>query len=1044
MKHLYFILLACLLPLLALAQAKTVPYESTLYADSDWATRDNNYDDKTWADNNMDTYFGASVAKKGKAYSWSDNYDANEWLISPAVTLQAGETYKIAFFMYTMRYAERLALYASTSSRSNDLLATAPLLNMVDVKNINSRQTVTFTPETSGDYYFGFHCTSQKGMGVVALTDFSVGYDILLPGAPTGLTCVPGDNEAVEVNLSWTLPTTDADGQPLPDGSVFENVVVSRDGSVVATLPGDAVSFTDNEASGLVPGVHSYEVCVRMNGQMSPAASVVTPYIGPVQAFSLPYDAAIPQLSTDDFDFFWTCEKGADSGSGNKWQLMEDFSYGKYISYYGGNSVADEWLISPKLKFEKAGRYRVKINFTYSPLYGGEYKLDILLGSGKSTDAYRILASTDRTGSKQDFEAFVDIDEPAEKNVALHLTSPDCSSTLRLFSLVVEEVEISPAQITDLSATVVDGTSVKLEWTWPATDNTGAELPSITKAEIYRNNDVIKTLTEGIVPGEKTGYSDIPGSTGTFTYKVVTYLGSRPAAGEPMTVTTPWMGDETQTVPYSVEFSSDDITKAMWASENVNGDKYLWSIASSAKLNLKTNGDNTPVDDYLVSPYISLDPGFYKLTFGIKGAGTGYSFEVGTVSDKTAVVSSFSAIGSVTGASSYSYSNRTLTVRIDRAGKLAFALHAAGEISYDYSSVEVNMFKIEHVAVYPDRPVDLSVTPGENENLTATLSWTNPTTSSVSGIEPIISKAVITRKAYGSDGEAETVGEVSENLIAGEKSEWIDNTIADSGIYEYTVTLEGPDGHYEYSSATVTSPRIGLAHTLPFDTENGFCVPEWSIVNVVPGSLAWVFDNQGSAATITSYEYPTDDWLISPMLKFENGYSYELTVVTSMDLLDDSATKLDWNLYFGKTASVGDMTVKVATVSTQSRSQAEPQSDTFVLSVSEANAESTVARSEVAGTNMLGITPGTGAIALHATEVGKLTLHAFSVKVKTSTALDTPETDAAGDASVRIYNMQGMPVAADMSAPDFGLKAGVYVIVTECNGKTSSEKLFVR
>ena len=57
-----------------------------------------------------------------------------------------------------------------------------------------------------------------------------------------------------------------------------------------------------------------------------------------------------------------------------------------------------------------------------------------------------------------------------------------------------------------------------------------------------------------LIPGATVSVSDIPGLTGVVSYKVVPWLGERASEGEQATVCSPWIGDETQELPYKCDF----------------------------------------------------------------------------------------------------------------------------------------------------------------------------------------------------------------------------------------------------------------------------------------------------------------------------------------------------------------------------------------------------------------------------------------------------------------------------------------------------------
>ncbi len=79
----------------------------------------------------------------------------------------------------------------------------------------------------------------ELGVAIGASRPESVVVDVVTDGAVEDLICARGEGDVVE--LSWRLP----------DGAAFDGVRVSRGGSELATLAGDATDYVDADAAGL-------------------------------------------------------------------------------------------------------------------------------------------------------------------------------------------------------------------------------------------------------------------------------------------------------------------------------------------------------------------------------------------------------------------------------------------------------------------------------------------------------------------------------------------------------------------------------------------------------------------------------------------------------------------------------------------------------------------------------------------------------------------------------------------------------------------------
>ena len=129
----------------------------------------------------------------------------------------------------------------------------------------------------------------------------------------------------------------------------------------VATLDGTATSWTDTESTGLTGGYHSYEVAVKVNGAMSVKEQTQCGFVGPIAAAPLPWDPDIKTMSRKRTSIFSLQPEAADSEATGKWEFKESSWSGNNIQFYP-KGKADDWLITPPLKSDKAGIYRFRIN----------------------------------------------------------------------------------------------------------------------------------------------------------------------------------------------------------------------------------------------------------------------------------------------------------------------------------------------------------------------------------------------------------------------------------------------------------------------------------------------------------------------------------------------------------------------------------------------------------------------------------------------------------------------------------------------------------
>jgi hypothetical protein len=144
----------------------------------------------TWGVINQSAFqSGAMTARTGQrlAYyfynSQNTNIGADDWLVTPCIDLEPGIVYTLSFWY---RCAEAGGTIFDEKMRVNIGGAANPsslTFNLVDLPNINNvtyqQSTSSFTVQTAGEYYIGFHCYSDPDKYILGLDD------IMLTGVPS-------------------------------------------------------------------------------------------------------------------------------------------------------------------------------------------------------------------------------------------------------------------------------------------------------------------------------------------------------------------------------------------------------------------------------------------------------------------------------------------------------------------------------------------------------------------------------------------------------------------------------------------------------------------------------------------------------------------------------------------------------------------------------------------------------------------------------------------------------------------------------------------
>lgn len=649
--------------------------------------------------------FSSREAKKagypnGKEYRYDRKFPADDWLIGPPVRLEAGKEYKVSF-THDVDARERFSLSMALTGTVEAL--SSPDAVIYDFQFVEygwQRVSKVITPAATADYCFGFHAYSPEYEDAIVITGFEVKENVFAPASPGDFAATPDISGKIEALLSWTLPAQDSDGADIPEGASFDKVEVFRDGILIQALPGDAVSFTDTEAYGLTAGKHLYGVSVTVNGVSSDKSEIWSRYIGPLMAFPLPWSAGIPYLSAEDFATYYAVVKGPASqlSDSKGWSLKSG-----YVQFYPSSfDREDDWLILPKVRFEKPGIYRLRMEAEYNE--SSAPYIEVYKGTGKTIadQNAKIAVIESLPASRGETYVAFEIEEAGEFNLSLHAarTEGPSGKYMKFYEFAVEETLERPRAVECLKVTAY-GDTARIALTAPALTNVNRPIASISKIKVYRNGNLIATLTDGIYPGQEVVYEDVPGTGGIYAYYAVPYVGDVMPDTDPVIVSSSWIGDKTQIVPYELDFTQDvdiDVLSALWDIRNNDNDGYKWSIGSSAFTLSLDDYDGGEADDMLVSPPFNLRPGEYELVLSVKGGESGFPLVVGFIMEGTDSIAGAQYIV-LSGKNSYADYRISINMGADAevfsaslnppVSRGCLAIYAKGEYGYDLYDVMV-------------------------------------------------------------------------------------------------------------------------------------------------------------------------------------------------------------------------------------------------------------------------------------------------------------------------------------------------------------------
>ena len=259
-----------------------------------WTQINNNSNYWYWSRNGGVDDTGAAALSQGNS---SKGDVCDNWLVSPALNLKKGVTYRTSFYV-TNWFDASMHVYLLTSS--TDTSDKTKLLDYTgDEWDTYSKE---FTVPADGVYYIGFYDdtpfrSNSTGLSYeIYIDDFHVDQvsNNATPETVANLTPVPGANGAISMSLSWTCPTLSKEGKKL-DALSYVNIYKDNEEDpetiTEGVAPGKQMTWTDPDPTA---GRHTYRVVVANEEDESDAATVNT-YIG------IDY-AGAPQNATVDYD----------------------------------------------------------------------------------------------------------------------------------------------------------------------------------------------------------------------------------------------------------------------------------------------------------------------------------------------------------------------------------------------------------------------------------------------------------------------------------------------------------------------------------------------------------------------------------------------------------------------------------------------------------------------------------------------------------------------------------------------------------------------
>lgn len=496
------------------ANVDVLPYTNTLGTEDEFAqfgVIDSNKDGKTWifsADNG--TYYGYSSANA-----------ADDWLISPAIKLEAGKKYHFAIdaASASTSFPEVFEVLIGTEPKASALKQSVLPATEVAVTEYTTYENEAVEVAETGYYHFGIHAISDADQLNLMVANFLVeaGVEATAPAAVTDLA-VAQTPDKLEAVVSFKAPTKTVAGDDLTD---LTKIDILRNGAVIKSLtegvtPGAELSYVDNDEA-LTVGTYTYQVIPYNavgNGEKSEEKNIFLSV-----ALEVPHTFDFSQNLLDQFNVI-------DNNGDNKTWIWSE-SNGAYYPYHGSNA-ADDYLITLPFNLKAGKKYNVIVTARNT---GYDEKFEVLAGKEATvaglteTVIPETTIPSDSEGDWTDYEGTFAPAEDGSYNFAIHATSDADKFNLCVKTLTVELApeETAPAAIADfaVAAGAEGALEANLSFTAPAKAINGNALEGNVDVKIYRDNELVNTLT-GVAAGSAQSWKDTNVENGKiYTYYVV-------------------------------------------------------------------------------------------------------------------------------------------------------------------------------------------------------------------------------------------------------------------------------------------------------------------------------------------------------------------------------------------------------------------------------------------------------------------------------------------------------------------------------------------
>lgn len=432
---------------------------------------------------------------------------------------------------------------------------------------------------------------------------------VIIPAAVTNFDATV-DYDATTVTLTWTNPTKDASGKELTEKV---GAKIYKDEVLVETIDELTGETTTKELKPTpFEGEATFAVKTFIGEKESEAVSKkvdLTKPVPPVTAEEIPYTADLTKAET--VATFKTIDANND---GITWTTVEGLNGLTYDSD-DAKVAANDWAITPIIKFEADKNYAVAASFTRSGAFDEDI-IDVYAGDEPTADKMTTKIGTFKIeDNAAEAKLRFIVAEEGNKYIGFHVVTPGSGDNgqLSLASVSITALEkATPLAVENLEGTVnSDDKTITLTWTNPTKDTEGYPIAETLGVKLYENDVLVKTVDDA---SEGTLVYSPENFSGETTYKVVPFIGAKDGEGATVTLN---LNDLTGDLVLVKAFEFNKTAATSWTIINADKNSSKWEFDYDGFY----FGGGSAADDWLISPALALNTkDRYVLKYELKTA----------------------------------------------------------------------------------------------------------------------------------------------------------------------------------------------------------------------------------------------------------------------------------------------------------------------------------------------------------------------------------------------------------------------------------------